>query len=326
MQFKEIFISRMGAPYCLKSLYDYIDFVINESTEIDGNLYFENHHLLPKCMFNDYVSNQDNIFRLNYNDHVHAHVLLSRAYPIREFLRTLNFMLPKSERELSEYRSLLSIAARESWTKFRKTEKYRKFVKKRSVYMSKKMSGGLARELSMRAWNKPGSRKRASERFKKLWSCPEYKERIRQSMIRERNTPEAKERLSTSSQQRWNNMTFDERNTFREKMDIINKSETKRAKASVALKQKWTQIDYIEKMKKRKKNPGKNYLIISPNGESIAISKFTYMIEKYNFHPAKVREYMNTGLKVQSGDYRPSSEKAKIQLKNTINWEFKEII
>ena len=70
MNYYNQFIDVLGPPSSDSNLFDYINFVIKSSKNINENEYYENHHILPKCLFEN-----DDTFKLKYSDHIEAHKL-----------------------------------------------------------------------------------------------------------------------------------------------------------------------------------------------------------------------------------------------------------
>ena len=246
-------IEVLGNPFDEKSLDEYIQFVCN--ADVDEGVYNERHHILPKSVFgeNDYV------YALSYDDHVKAHFLLAKAYPIREFTRPLNFMLPKKNKESAEYRKIISESAKNNWKKFKKTEGYQQWRKKRSQHMSKIMRDGLASELSKRRYEKdPNAKKNIGKHFEALWQDQEYRNRTINSMKEERQTPEAKKRMAEAARKNWDSRSEEAKEEFKKTMKKVNQDEKKRKDASEKLKKKWQEPEYKEKMSKRKTGNNSN--------------------------------------------------------------------
>jgi hypothetical protein len=56
---------------------EYLDYIMSRRTENGCEEYTENHHILPKCLFPEYVKSKWNMIRLKAYDHYHAHYLLA---------------------------------------------------------------------------------------------------------------------------------------------------------------------------------------------------------------------------------------------------------
>ena len=113
LNFKEIFIKTLGEPISTSALDLYINFVIESTNNINDNERIEIHHLLPSSCFEEYIKNDDNLFPLSYKNHVLAHIHLTSAYKIKKFLRPLNFMINREEKNSIEYTKKWSTACNE---------------------------------------------------------------------------------------------------------------------------------------------------------------------------------------------------------------------
>ena len=164
-EIKDKFIEVLGVPHDMCALDEYISFVIENSINEQTLQYCENHHILPQSLFID-----SRTYKLTYEDHVNAHRLLINAYPIREFIRPLNFMLNRKEKESAEYRKLISISAKLKWVEFKKTESYIFWKNKRSEYMSQYMKNGGSVYLSKLRYSDPKNKEKISKHFKTIYA------------------------------------------------------------------------------------------------------------------------------------------------------------
>lgn len=251
MDYISIMLEKLGEPSSKENLENYVNFVIDNAKKIKTQ-YTEQHHLLPKSQFKEHEKDENNIFELDYEDHVKAHQLLCEAYPISSFSRPLNFMLNRIEKGDEQYREVLSESRRKDWEKFKKTEKYNEWRIKKSKETSKRMKSGLAKEMSDKFYSTDGVREEISKRVKTLWENEEWREKTIRSMVAERNTPEAKLRYENAIKKRWENCSEEDKQKFIEKMTIVNQSEEKNKKASDTMKANWEDPEFREKMKKRK--------------------------------------------------------------------------
>ena len=144
MLLKRLLQETLDEPHSEESLNEYLEFIDTHRLKEKTNDSDQEHHILPRSLFEKHKDCEWNLAILNYNDHVHAHYLLFLAYPISEFGRCFNFMKLKDDNELNNYHEKLSIARKKSWKKFKKTHKYSIWRKKKSENTSKLMSGGLA--------------------------------------------------------------------------------------------------------------------------------------------------------------------------------------
>lgn len=71
------------------SLREYLELI---SVGYDGVEYSENHHILPRSLYPEYVSEPDNIIRLRFTDHIKAHELLFRFTRHSSMFNAYNFM------------------------------------------------------------------------------------------------------------------------------------------------------------------------------------------------------------------------------------------
>lgn len=247
MNFEEEFIKVLGKPYDEIALKEYIMFVKNRPVYED--MYNEKHHILPRSVFGD----NEYVFEMSYSDHIEAHYMLSKAYPIREFTRPLNFMLPKDEKISAEYRKIISLSAKKKWKEFKKTESYQIWRKRKSEFMTERMKNGFASELACRRYEQnPNAKEEISKHFKELWKNEEYRNRTIASIRKAKSTPEAKEKMKQSMSLMWKEKTEEERKAFNDKMKIVNSNEEKREDASKKIKKKWQDPVFKEKMSKRK--------------------------------------------------------------------------
>lgn len=248
MNYEQKFIEILGEPHDNTALQNYIAYVQNANASTITGVYTEKHHILPISVF----GNNDDVYILEYDQHIEAHLKLAKAYPIREFLRPLNYMLPKKDRVSLEYRKLISEAAKKNWRDFKKTEKYLEWRKKRSQYMSEIMKNGLSAELSAKRWADPKARDIVSKHFKALWQNEDYKSKVKLAMKEERNSVEGKKRMIAVAKKYWETLSDNNRVIFKEKMTVINSNEEKRKDAGKKIKDKWDTVEFRDKMKNRK--------------------------------------------------------------------------
>lgn len=252
MEYQQIFKNVLGDPTSELALSDYINFVISH-TVADTDGYTELHHILPQSLFEDYISCDDSIFKLEYKDHVEAHVLLSRAYPIRQFLLPLHFMLKANSMLHEEYRQSWSKCVKDWWAGFKQSDQYPIWVEKRREYARIQMNAGHAKCMSDKRMSSPGVRDEISQKMKAQWSDPEYKLRVKASMVAERNSDEGKARMKLAAKKNWDSRSLEKRDEFKQTMLVINSDEAKREDASEKMKDMWeNDEEYKQKMKARK--------------------------------------------------------------------------
>lgn len=234
------FVEKLGSPSKDSCLIEYIDFILSKK-DVMYEGYTEKHHILPKSMFDD-----DSTYELLYNDHVKAHVLLVKAYPIRQFLRPLNFMLSNKDKDSIGYRKMLSEQVKIWWVEFKKSDKYLSYRKKRSEYMSNKMKNGFATYINNKKYLNDDNRKKTSEHFKKMWKDPDFREKTIAKMKEYRSSDEGKKKSSEASLFGWSLDNGDRKNHVRKIQKQYNKYTAERNK------ELWKDPDFREKMKKRK--------------------------------------------------------------------------
>lgn len=243
MNIEEKFIELLGEPSSGEDLKKYIDFVIN--SEINGEIddYCELHHIIPSCIFKN-----DLLYKLKYIDHVEAHYLLAKAYPIANIVRTLNFMLNRKEKESSEYRFILSLSIKDSWKKFRLTEKYQIWRQKRVDYCKNLYMNGKNKFISGIKTQETEARRILS--LKLYWTEDKRKEKS-ESMI-EFFKINSTQHISEYLIGRYKNKEFYDE--FVITMTRVNQDPIKREKAGKKIKDKWeSDPNYLEKMRKRRK-------------------------------------------------------------------------
>jgi len=240
------FVELLGDPSDESTLEKYIDFVLeNKTDKISSELYCEDHHIIPRCIYAN-----DLVYALTYTDHVEAHFLLSKAYPIRRFTRPLNFMLPKTTRESKEYRKIISTATKNAWIEFKKSPKYEDWREKRRNIARAQMLNGHSKNMSA-IGNSPENRVKKSEQLKRWW-IPERREQKSKDMI-EYNIINGTQRYSDALNKRYSEMSESDFNNFKNTMKKINGSKEKKEQASKKLKSLWKNDEvFIEKMKNRK--------------------------------------------------------------------------
>lgn len=243
--FVSSFVEILGEPTSVINLENYIKFVFDNSViKEQSKEYCEDHHILPNS-----VKQNDDVYTLTYINHVKAHILLVKAYPISKFIRPLNFMLSRKEKENIEYRKLLSSSIKENWKQFKQTKQYEIWKEKRSLACKNHMLNGHAKYMSDKA-NTEELKKIKSEKMKQYWTEEKRKEKSK-SLI-EYNKIHGTERYTTALLNRYSSMNDEEYNEFVITMNKVNKDEEKRKKAGEKLKERWKDPAYIEKMKNRK--------------------------------------------------------------------------
>lgn len=244
---REKFVEEIGPPICEKSLQVYVDFVITKSTKKKHeSVYCEEHHIIPRCLYEN-----DLKFTLTYTDHVQAHLLLVHAYPISIFVRPLNFMLNRDEKETANFRKFHSIAIKTSWVSFKKSSKYIKWLEKHRKYGKSKQNKETIKLMNER--NKtPEARRKQKDSLKEWWTT-ERKTKKSADII-EYNKQHGTERYTTALLERWESMSKEDYESFCKKMEIVNGCEEKRKNAGEKIKILWNENEEFQnKMKHRRK-------------------------------------------------------------------------
>lgn len=250
------FIDRLGEPSSIEKLLEYINFCLqnNFMEDKDTNEHIEIHHLYPRSKFPEYISENDFLIKLKYLDHVKAHLLLSEAYPIRCFLRTLNFM--PLDMEQYELRKLLtSIAAKKSFKELKQNvEKYNEYIRKKSLtgklLMQPDNEVYIRIQESIKRFNESDAGKLVNiSRSKKLleyWDNlteEEYENRcsINKAVWDNLTEEEYKKRVAAAAA-RYKDEEFNKK--FIKTMTIVNKDEEKRKSAGKTIKNLWESEEY----------------------------------------------------------------------------------
>jgi hypothetical protein len=251
-QIYNTFIELLGEPSLPENLDIYISFVLeNETSKAESNNYCEDHHIIPNCLLSN-----DLTITLEYPDHVEAHLLLAKAYPISIFVRPLNYMLNREDKKSRDYRRLHSEAIKTWWKEFRKSENYDKWVKseKRREYLTSEANIRHINEVmvpaSLKIMNDPIRESKRIEAIKKSWT--DEKRQLKSISMIEYNKIHGTDRYKEALTKRWNEMDEESRKNFSQKMTIVNNDEHKKEKARKTMNVKWeTDMDYREKMSNR---------------------------------------------------------------------------
>lgn len=78
----------------LNYLDEYINYIKESiNKDYDNNTIYENHHILPRCIFPDYIKNKENIVKIGAKEHLKCHWLLYKLLNHRKISYALNMML-----------------------------------------------------------------------------------------------------------------------------------------------------------------------------------------------------------------------------------------
>jgi len=116
--------------------------------------------------------------------------------------------------------------------------------------------------------------------------------------------PKNIEKKRIESKNRWNSMTNNERESFSEKMTLINKDVDKRKAAGDKIKELWKNKDYLEKMNNRKHRSGRKIKIIRQNGEEIIFDNMKKLEREYKFSTYLIRKYIDTDIQIEEIDLK----------------------
>lgn len=277
-----------------ESLEKYIMMVINYDVK-ESVGYCENHHILPISTFPEYEKEKWNIIKLGYEDHKLAHLLIFKAINIRKYQRPLNWMMRyyKNGDEISK-------ASKRGWVRLKSDkEKYEKWRNNRSNVMKSLTSEEQRRRSNIFWGNITGKEyEKFCKKMKDVWTEEKRLEKSIQ-MNEYYSYPDNINKKRLETKKRWDNLDNEERVRFKEKMRVINSDEIKRNDASIKIKKKWLDNDYLEKMRKRNKNPGTKLKIINTKGDDLFIGNMTDITKKYNFSPHLMRKYRDSGNKIE---------------------------
>lgn len=292
IDFYSIFVDKHGIPDDIEYLYNYINFVqLNAVYTKNNEEYYEYHHILPRSVFPEYANNDENVVLLEYKDHIKAHELLFYAYNLRVYQRPLNYYNSDYNEE-NKSSKRVSKAAKKGWEKLKNNdEKYSEWRKKHSEYMSSITHEEQQRRAKLH-WNNISNEKRKefSDKMKSIWTNEKREKQSNIVLQRYKNNPEYKEKISTSLKKRYDNTEFKE--NFDNTMNIVNKDENKRKKAGDAIKNKWKDAAYLEKMRKRKA-PSKKVIVIKNDGEKNIFQSMKDCCTYYNISMYILRNIIN---------------------------------
>jgi hypothetical protein len=243
--FVQIFIDALGDPVDINSLLQYLHLV---SSPNDTTNYCEVHHIFPKSVFPEFKDKREYQVRLSYEDHVKAHILLAEAYPIRKFIRPLNYMTSRKKSN-----DLLSLCTKNWWKKFKTSDAFQIWKKKRVAWLKAihNKDKSHIQKMSNSRWSHPNAKTNVGKHFKNLWKDEAYRKHTIESMRIAANSAIGKQRRCEQAQKRWKDMSL--REIHKQKMSIVNKDPSKRKKAGNKIKELWKTPEFREKALNRKK-------------------------------------------------------------------------
>lgn len=236
---------------------EYVDFCY--SHQYDGEEeYAEYHHILPRSTFPEMRYEPQFIVRLGYADHIEAHRLLVKIKPIRQYIKPLNFMLLSS----MPYKEDASESVRLSWEKWRGTEGYERWLKKRIDYASKVFSVDGDKYHHIINMNKRARSSEANEKRKRtLITYYENNEEARSFCSKRNkanfeNDPELIPRIRESVLRFWDNLTPEEYEERRLVIAERNAKEENRKKNSASVRAYWSKEETRKAQSERLKGKG----------------------------------------------------------------------
>jgi hypothetical protein len=250
---------------------------------------------------------------LEYKDHIHAHELLFKAYNIRKNQRPLQFM----KSQMSKDSKLISNASKKGWVNLKNDyDAYSKWRKSKSDNM-KSLSSDEQGRRSKKGWDNLTKLEYENRcRINKdNWTEERKLNKSKQMSEYFKNNPDE---ISARNKKRWDNISDNDLEAFKTKMNDVNADPDKRRRAGETIRNKWKDPKFIEKMKSRKVHVD-IYEAISPNGKTFKREGMIAMINEFDFSPYLVRKFKNTG------DIVTSTNTKNKQVLNTIGWEFKKI-
>jgi hypothetical protein len=276
----------------IEYLHKYIYYLIDY--KLDSDEYTEKHHILPRSTFPQYENESWNIIEVDYETHKLSHLFLFKSINDRRYQRPLNWMMKyyKNRKEISN-------AAKKGWENLKRNdEKYKRWRKNKS----ESMKGLSIIEQSRRSnifWNNISEDDylKFCEKMKSYWTEEKRLEKSNQ-MSKYYSNPDTIERKRKETKDRWDSLSDEYRENFKEKMTLINKNEDKRIDAGNKIKKKWKDPEYLEKMKNRKKRNGIKIKITKSIGDIEIFENMEDIVRKYNFSLHLIRKYRDTNIKI----------------------------
>lgn len=290
------FIQRHEEIDDISTLKKYIKFLLSYDLNENLNLYCEKHHILPVATFPEFKNQVWNLVKIPYVIHVKVHEYLFKAINLRVYQRTLNFMKTNT---LEKDTEMLSRAAKRGWKTLKNNpEKYNKWKEARSYHMSHN-SFELQTERANEYWKNISNEEYEEfcNNMKDIWT-DELKEWQSNNKIEYYKNHINRKKLSNGLKQMWDSRSDEERDSFRKKMDAINKDPEKRKTAGISIKEKWDNKEWRSKMMNRKPRGGTMYKITFPNNDIIIVKTQNELCNTYNISPYNVRKYTDSGIKI----------------------------
>jgi hypothetical protein len=289
INYKEQFILKHGQPDNVTALDEYINFLTSYHKDTD-NGYSELHHILPTCKFKEYSKDPNNLVRLLYKDHVHAHILLFTAYNMRAYQRPLNWMMTSFKDK-----EMISNAAKRGWISLKENEEtYTLWKKSHSEYM-KSLSSEEQRRRANIFWDNITEERYLDfcKKMTNIWTDDKkHTQSKKLKMFYE--IPLNRELKSIESRQRYESQSKEEHDRFKEKMNHVNKQQDKRDKAGKSIKTLWEDDSFREKMTQRKVRSGTPIKLIFSDNTFREFDSISSLSREYRITIHTIRKYIDS--------------------------------
>jgi len=286
----------------------YIHFLIGyELSTNDDLIYTEKHHILPRTTFPEYKDENWNIVELSYEDHKLAHLWIFKSINTRNYQRPLNWMMNQYKNSEEIYRS-----AKLGWINLKNNhQKYKEWCRKKSESM-KGLSSEEQRRRANIFWNNITDKKYLEfcNEMRNYWT----EEKKIQKSIEMKNfylKEENIQKKSEESKRIWELRSDEFRESFRNKMNDINKNEEKRKDAGEKIKNIWKTDEYLNKMNSRKHRGGTKIKLINIDGVETIFNTMQKFVDFYNFSAHLIRKYRNTNISISERDLNESNSSLK---------------
>jgi len=255
-QLKQYFIEKLGIPISEENLEEYLRIcLLNKKADLtqQGEQYTEEHHILPRSMFPEYVGEPWNKVIVLYKTHCLLHEILWCAYPlIAEFWSPLRFMKSELEATRKKMAEAMSHISKKIWEDRKNNpEEYRLWCENRSNYMKKAMvKGTKSYDLMIKtvtdAAQDPKYKETKSSLMRDLWETPEHREKVLLGQKLWKEKPENKILMLETNRKLWANTEF--RSKQKNAMKDVNNRPEKRLKNKETALNNWKNPEFSKKM------------------------------------------------------------------------------
>lgn len=224
-----------------ENITEYLEFCFNN--KYDGTEYSEVHHILPRSKFPEYEFSEWNLVRLEYKDHIKAHILLAEIVPINAFIKPIRFMV-----ENVELINKLKVKGMAKWKKSVGYQTWRD--KHKDVWDSQKVGGTRHHHMfymSSITHTNPLIITKRKENLVKSWTQEKRDAKSLYNIEKYKDESE-REKLSIACKSAWENKSEDERNDFIKKRSDFNKSDEGRKKNSDGVRRAYAETDLSERL------------------------------------------------------------------------------